>query len=103
VARVEWAESAVAALDQLILSHSLPGDTRERVRASLRALERFPRLGPEIDKLADDTELRFVIGPWPWLVVVYLYDEADDRVVVVSPEDGRAATSTIARRRPPLG
>src|SRR2546430_15153889 len=97
MARVEWAESAVSALDQLILSHSLPDDTRDRVRASLRALERFSRSGPELAELEGETELRFLIGPWPWLVIVYVYD---DRVVVVSPEDGRAATSTVARRHP---
>jgi hypothetical protein len=100
MARVEWAESALAALDQLILSHSLPSDTRERVKQSLRPLERFPRFGPEITRLADDKELRFVIGPWPWLVIVYVYDEATDQAIIVSPEDGRAATSTITRRRP---
>jgi hypothetical protein len=100
VARVVWAESARASLDQLILSHSLPSDTRVRVKASLRPLERFPRLGPEIMQLADGTEVRFLIGPWPWLVLVYLYDEDDDRVIVVSPEDGRSATSTMARSRP---
>jgi hypothetical protein len=100
--RLDWAESAQSALDRLILSHSLPSDTRERVKASLRPLERFPRLGPEIAQLADGAELRFVLGPWPWLVIVYLYDPDDDRAIVVSTEDGRSATSTVAQR-PPLG
>lgn len=99
MARVEWAESAGSTLDQLILSHSLPSDTRVRIRASLQPLARFPRLGPEIARPGSGEELRFVIGPWPWLVLVYLYDERDDRVIVVSVEDGRAATSAIARRR----
>jgi plasmid stabilization system protein ParE len=99
MARVQWAESARAALDRLILSHSLPADTPERIKASLQPLARFPRLGPEITRLAAAEELRFVIGPWPWLVLVYLYDDRDDRVTVVSVEDGRAATSTVARRR----
>jgi hypothetical protein len=102
MAHVEWAESARSSLHQLILSHSLPRDTVERVKASLRPLERFPRLGPEITQLADGEELRFVIGPWPWLVLVYLYDARDERVIVVSPEDGRSATSTIARSQPRL-
>jgi hypothetical protein len=34
-------------------------------------LERFPRFGPEIGKLPDGAELRFLIGPWPWLIVIY--------------------------------
>jgi len=102
LARIEWSESAVSALDQLVLSHSLPADTRQRVKHSLRPLERFPRFGPELAVLRDGSELRFLIGPWPWLVLVYLYDESAQRVVVVSPEDGRAASSTIVRQRPPL-
>ena len=98
--RIDWAESAVAALDHLILSHSLPANTRERIKGSLRPLERFPTIGPEIAQLSGGSELRFVIGPWPWLVIVYLHDAGADRLVVVSAEDGRSATSTISRRRP---
>ncbi len=37
--------------------------------------------------------MRFLIGPWPWLVLVYLYLALDDLVVVVSVEDGRTAVS----------
>jgi hypothetical protein len=100
--RLEWSNQALVALDQLVLSHSLPSDTRDRVEASARPLERFPRFGPEIQTLSDGGELRFLIGPWPWLVIVYLYLESQQRVVVVSAEDGRAATSTIAGGRPAL-
>jgi hypothetical protein len=99
VAEVFWAESALSALNDLVLSHSLPPDTRERVAQSLRPLERFPRLGPELRRLDDDQELRFLLGPWRWLVVVYLYDPSQDRVIVVSPEDGRSAISTVHRTR----
>jgi plasmid stabilization system protein ParE len=98
VAQIFWAESARSALDRLILSHSLPTDTRERVKHSLLPLARFPRLGPEIAQLQDGKELRFLIGPWPWLVLVYVYDERTDRVTVVSPEDGRSAHATVTRR-----
>jgi len=96
MAQIFWAESARLALAQLIDSHSLPADTRERVTLSLRPLARFPRLGPQIERLSDGKELRFLIGPWPWLVLIYTYDEQTDRVTVVSPEDGRAATSTLS-------
>lgn len=84
---------------RLILTHALPTDTRERIKASLRPLARFPRLGPEITRLETGGELRFVVGPWPWLILVHLYDEGHDRVTVVSAEDGRAAASTIIRHR----
>jgi plasmid stabilization system protein ParE len=98
VASLEWSEQALARLDQLVLSHGLPADTRERIETSARPLARFPRLGPELRAL-DDGSLRFVIGPWPWLVIVYLYLEAEQKIVVVSVEDGRAATATIPRER----
>ncbi len=99
MARLEWSESALLGLDRLRLTHSLPADTRERIEASAAPLARFPRLGPELRALPDGGELRFLIGPWPWLIVVYLYVEADDRVVIASIEDGRAATATIAEHR----
>jgi hypothetical protein len=101
VAQIFWAEGARSAVDQLILSHSLPADTRERVKRSLLPLARFPRLGPEIAQLEDGKELHFLIGPWPWLVLVYIFDEATDLVTVVSPEDGRSATSSVTRNPPP--
>lgn len=99
MATLEWSERALAGLDQLVLSHSLPADTRARVEESVRPLARFPRLGPELRPLAEGGELRFLIGPWPWLVIVYFYVESENRVVVVSVEDGRAATATVTRRR----
>lgn len=86
-------------MDRLILTHALPADTRGRIKASLQPLARFPRLGPEITRLETGEELRFVVGPWPWLILVYLYDEGDERATVVSAEDGRAAASTITRHR----
>jgi plasmid stabilization system protein ParE len=93
MARLEWSRHALSDLDQLVVSHTLPADTRERIESSARPLARFPRLGPEIRLLPDGGELRFLIGPWPWLVIVYLYVAGDDRAVVVAIEDGRAATS----------
>jgi hypothetical protein len=93
VARVEIARDAVADLERLVLTHSLPVDTRERIRRSLAPLERFPRLGAIVHE--DRPDERFLIGPWQWLVVVYEYREAEDRVVVLSFEDGRAAGATL--------
>jgi len=95
VARVELTRGAVADLDRLILTHSLPPDTRERVRRSLGPLGRFPRLGASIDERRPDE--RFVIGPWHWLIAVYEYREPEDRVVVLSIEDGRSAAATTGR------
>ena len=95
MARVELAAAAVQDLDALIRTHSLPADTRVRVARSLRSLERFPLMGPALAGRWDG--FRFLLGPWRWLVLVYVYIEAEDRVVIVTIQDGRssaAATTT---------
>jgi plasmid stabilization system protein ParE len=87
VAQVELARAAVADLDRLVRSHSLPRDTRERVRAALEPLGRFPRLGPELSGRWEG--FRFILGPWRWMVIVYIFDERHDRVVIVTIQDAR--------------
>lgn len=82
MARVELSATAVADLDTLILTHSLPDDTRERVRRSLRPFGQFPRMGPELSGRWGG--MRFVLGPWRWMLLVYAFLEAEDRVVVVT-------------------
>jgi len=99
MSRLAWSESALSGLDILVLSHSLPADTRDRIEASARPLKRFPRLGPKLRRYPDGGEVRFLIGPWPWLVIVYLYLETDDLAIIVSIEDGRAAISTTGSER----
>ena len=94
--RVVVTDAAARSLAGLIDSHSLPTDTRERIRRSLRRLERFPRLGPVLDPASPD--LRFLLGPWRWLIIVYAYREADDMVAVVAFEDGRSARSATSQR-----
>lgn len=94
MARVELSAGALEDLERLIASHSLPADTRERVRRSLRHLEHFPLLGPALGGRWEG--FRFLLGPWRWLIVVYVYVEEDDRVVVVTIQDGRAATAATA-------
>ena len=91
MARVEVSAAARADLEQLIVTHSLPPDTRERVRRSLRHLERFPLLGPALEGRWEG--FRFLLGPWRWLVLVYVYLEDEDRVVVVTIQDGRSVSS----------
>jgi plasmid stabilization system protein ParE len=94
VARVEVARAAQEDLDRLIRTLSLPGDTRERVKRALIPLERFPRLGPELANRW--TGFRFILGPWRWLIFVYLYLEDLDRVIVVSVQDARSAGAATA-------
>ena len=94
MARVELAVAAVEHLDQLIRTHSLPGDTRARVARSLRALVEFPKLGPALAGRWDG--YRFILGPWRWLILVYVFRQEEDRVVVVTIQDARSSTSVTA-------
>jgi hypothetical protein len=96
VARVELALAAVEDLDSLIRMHSLPAGTRARVARSLRGLERFPLMGPALTGRWEG--FRFVLGPWRWLVLVYVFIEREDRVVVVTVQDARSSTAATTIR-----
>ena len=89
MARVELSAAAVGDLARLIASHSLPADTRDSVRRSLAPLQRFPLLGPALE--GRWTGFRFVLGPWRWMLIVYVYLEDADRVVIVTIQDGRSS------------
>jgi hypothetical protein len=99
VARVELAAAAVDDLRGLMFTHSLPADTPTRVARSLRPLELFPHIGPAL--VGRWEGFRFLLGPWRWMLLVYVVLEAEERVVVVTIQDGRSATAatTAARRR----
>lgn len=97
MASVELAAAAVEDLDELIRTHTLPADTRSRVARLLRALERFPLIGPELGGRWEG--FRFVLGPWRWLLLVYVFIESEDRVVVVTIQDARSSTAATAARR----
>jgi plasmid stabilization system protein ParE len=89
VARVELSAAAVEDLDKLIRSHSLPQDTKERFKRSVKPLERFPLLGAALE--GRWAGFRFILGPWRWMIVVYVYLEREDRVVIVTIQDGRSS------------
>jgi hypothetical protein len=94
VAEVRLSAVALEDLDRLILTHSLPADTRARVKRSLRALERFPRLGRELQ--GHWCSFRFVLGPWRWLLIVYIYDEQQDLVLIVTIQDARSSSAATS-------
>jgi ParE toxin of type II toxin-antitoxin system, parDE len=96
VARIELAAAAVEDLERLILTHSLPADTKARVQRTLLPLESFPLLGAALGGRWQN--LRFVLGPWRWMVIVYAYLDDEDRVVVVTIQDGRSSTAPTASR-----
>jgi plasmid stabilization system protein ParE len=94
VARVSLSVTAVEDLDRLVLTHSLPGDTRDRVARALRRLQQFPRMGPVLEGAW--SRYRFVLGPWRWLLIVYAYDEERDSVLVVTMLDARSSSAATS-------
>jgi plasmid stabilization system protein ParE len=97
VTRVELSRTAADDLARLIRTYSLPADTGPRVAASLGALERFPLMGAELGGRWPG--FRFVLGPWRWMILVYVFLEEEDRVVVVTIQDGRASRAPTSDRR----
>jgi len=94
MASVVVTETARVDLDRMIRTHSLLASTRDRVKASLVPLATFPLLGRAL--LGRWVGFRVVLGPWPWMLLVYAYDDAVDQVAVVTIQDSRwarAATS----------
>lgn len=92
MAQVILTPESVAALERLTVTHSLPADTKERFRRSIEMLSTFPRLGRELEGGGFDG-LRFVLGPWRWMVVVYEYDETSDMLGVLTVQDGRSSAA----------
>lgn len=91
MARVVVTERARTDLDRLIRTHSLPATTRARVIRSLAPLAEFPGMGaPLAGRWAPS---RFVLGPWRWMLLVYVVDPERDLVIVLSILDGRSAAS----------
>lgn len=97
MARVEVSRAAADDIARLSVTHSLPPDTNERIRRSLRSLAQFPRLGTALEG-EQWAGLRFVLGPWRWMVLVYEIYDGGDRVVVVTVQDGRSSTAATAPR-----
>lgn len=93
MAVVELSRAAVEDLERLIAVLSLP-NTRDRVRHSLAPLEELPRMGPELT--GRWSGMRFLLGPWRWMLLVYEYDESADRVVVLTIQDARSSSAATS-------
>jgi len=81
-------------LRELIETRHLPDDARERVSRSLLTLREFPRAGKKLSGVWRDC--RALIGPWGWLIVVYMHFEPEDRVVVIAFQDARTSSAATA-------
>ncbi len=94
MAEVRLSSVAVEDLERMILTHSLPADTSARVKRSLRPLERFPLLGRALE--GRWRPFRFLLGPWRWLLILYVYDEREDVVLVVTLQDARSSAAATS-------
>lgn len=91
---VELAATAAKNIETLIETHELPGDTPDRILRSLEPLTSFPLAGRALHGQWEG--LRFIVGPWPWMLLIYFFDEAADRVFVVTAQDARRGSSATS-------
>jgi len=100
VAKVVVSRRAADDLARLIRTHTLPWNTPDRARRSIQPLGQFPLLGAVLHGQWEG--LRFILGPWRWMLVVYRYDEPSDQVVVVTILDGRSSRAPRADGSPSI-
>jgi plasmid stabilization system protein ParE len=91
LASVVVTRAALEDIDALVISHGLPDNTRARLRRSLSLLAQHPLMGRTLPGRWDGA--RYIIGPWPWMIVLYEYDHGDDRVSVLAVQDGRSSAA----------
>ena len=81
-------------VDAAIGTLELPADSWPRIGRALMVLETFPLAGPRLGQQLAST--RYVLGPWPWMILVYRYDEETDQVFVLAMGDARSSISPLA-------
>jgi plasmid stabilization system protein ParE len=96
LARVLVTPRTVQDLHGLVDGLGLPPDALVRVQRALRTLQRFPLAGRALTGRWEGT--RFLIGAWPWMILVYTFDESDDAVYVVAAHDGRSSSAATRHR-----
>ena len=96
MAQIIVSPEAAEALDRLILSHSLPADTKDRFKRSVGSLARFPSLGRALERQLAGK--RFVLGPWRWMIIVYRHDEQMNEVHILTVEDARTSRAVTRQR-----
>jgi hypothetical protein len=94
VARLLVSPTARRNVERLIETHSLPANTTGRFESSIRPLATFPFLGQALD--GRWSGYRYVLGPWRWMLIVYVYHEDQDLAGVVTVQDARAQHSPTA-------
>jgi plasmid stabilization system protein ParE len=94
LAEVRLSVIAVEDLNRMIVTHSLPPDTKDRVKRSLRVLEEFPNIGRQLDGYWHP--MRFILGPWRWMLIVYSFEEPSDLILVLTIQDARSSMAATA-------
>jgi plasmid stabilization system protein ParE len=95
--RIIVSPAAADSLARLTVTHSLPSETKERFRRSIKPLAEFPLLGRTLEGGGYDG-LRFILGPWRWMVVVYEHNGDADVVNILAVEDARSSTAATNYR-----
>ena len=101
MAQVIVSPQARGDVEEVIAELNLPGDTWARIARSLRVVETFPQAGRALQ--GRWAEARFVLGPWPWMILLYRYEEPSDRVYVVAVEDARSGRLAAKGGHPRAG
>ena len=81
-------------IDAAASALELPPSHWRRIARSLKVLKTFPLAGRRLE--GRWAPLRFVLGPWPWMLLLYRYDKSTDRVFVVAMHDARSGGSALA-------
>lgn len=92
MAKVFVTPTAAGDLQALINELHLPGDMRARVRSRLGQLAQFPERGEELTGRWQG--FRYILGPWRWMLILFVYDNAADQIDVVTIQDPCTGAST---------
>jgi hypothetical protein len=95
VLRIEFSPGALRMLDRLVELYELPPDSRSRVVRYVAHLGAFPDSGAPLG--GEWEGYRFVLGPWPWLAIIYEIVN-DQLVAIVAFEDTRGAGAATGQR-----
>jgi mRNA-degrading endonuclease RelE of RelBE toxin-antitoxin system len=96
MARVVVAPAANADVDELISSLGLPRTTRARVKKRLALLADFPERGEALTGRWEG--FRYILGPWPWMRIIYAFDRKANQVNVVTIQDSRSVRAATSQR-----
>ena len=80
-------------LARLLFTHRLPATTRLRVLRSIDHLAFAPLAGPALPGHLEG--YRYIVGLWPWMVIVYRYWDQPDAVVILRIYDSRTAEAPL--------